>query len=42
LEPFVNSDLEAFSIPLEESFDCDGFLRDVFDKTTQNEVVSTI
>jgi len=33
LEPFVDSDFEAFSIPLEESFDCDGFLRDVFGET---------
>jgi len=43
LETFVNSDLETFSFPLEdESFDCDGFLRDVFGETTQKEVVSTI
>ena len=30
LETFVNSDVDLFSIPLEDSFDCDGFFKRIF------------
>jgi len=35
----LNGDIDVFSIPLEESFDCDAILKSVFETETAPETI---